>query len=136
MSQKSSLPQSQICLRGAEPGQATALETIDAAEGVPLHLAHAQFYAYGNEGKNGFPSAAALLAEKINKNKNVTIDVGQVMFADTVTISTDVMKQLNSLPSGRKKKGVILTATPMVLGWCLIPTESQISTMLCSGLRD
>lgn len=86
---------------------ATALETIDAAEGVPLHLAHAQFYAYGKEGKNGFSSAAALLAEAINKNKNVTIDVGQVMFAETVTVSSDVMKQLNSLPSGRPKKGAI-----------------------------
>ena len=104
---------------------ATALETIDAAEGVPLHLAHAQFYVYGNEGKNGFSSAAALLADKINKNKNITIDVGQVMFADTVTISTDVMKQLNSLPSGRPKKGVIFDGDANGLG--VVPYSYRIS---------
>ena len=58
----------------------TALATIEAAQGVPLHLAHAQFYAYGKEGKHGFSSSAAQFAEKINANPNITIDVGQVMF--------------------------------------------------------
>ena len=94
----------------------TALATIDASQGLPLHLAHAQFYAYGKEGKNGFSSAAARFAEKINQNKNVTMDVGQVMFADTVTISTDVMKQLNSLPGGRPKKGAIFDGDSNGLG--------------------
>jgi formylmethanofuran dehydrogenase subunit A len=104
---------------------ATALETIDAAEGVPLHLAHAQFYAYGKEGKNGFSSAAAVLAEKVNQNNNITIDVGQVMFAETVTISTDVMKQLNSLPSGRPKKGAIFDGETNGLG--VVPYAYRIS---------
>ena len=35
----------------------TALDTIDASQGLPLHLAHVQFYAYGKEGKNAFSSA-------------------------------------------------------------------------------
>ena len=95
----------------------TALATIDASQGLPLHLAHVQFYAYGTEGKNGFSSAAAQFAEKINANKNVTVDVGQVMFADIVTISSDVMKQFNSLPGGRPKKGVIFDGdSAMALG--------------------
>lgn len=85
----------------------TALATIDASQGLPLHLAHVQFYAYGNEGKNGFSSAAARFAEKINASTNVTVDVGQVMFADVVTISSDVLKQYNSLGGARPKKGVI-----------------------------
>ncbi len=85
----------------------TALATIDAARGLPLHLAHVQFYAYGKEGKNGFSSAGAQFAEKVNANKNVTIDVGQVMFSDTVTVSSDVLKQFNSLPGAMPKKGVI-----------------------------
>ncbi|KAF2988834.1 formylmethanofuran dehydrogenase subunit A (plasmid) [Methylocystis sp. MJC1] len=104
---------------------ATALGTIEAAQGVPLHLAHAQFYAYGKEGKNGFSSAAAQFAAKINQNKNVTVDVGQVMFADTVTISTDVMKQLNSLPNGRPKKGVIFDGDSNGLG--VVPYSYRIS---------
>ncbi|MEK8095439.1 formylmethanofuran dehydrogenase subunit A [Methylocystis sp. IM3] len=103
----------------------TALDTIDAAEGLPLHLAHAQFYAYGKEGAHGFSSAAARLAEKINANRNVTLDVGQVMFAETVTISTDVMKQLNSLPSARPKKGVIYDGDSSGLG--VVPYSYRIS---------
>ena len=49
------------------PGNAeTALATIAAAEGLPLHLAHLQFYGYGKEGERGFSSAAARLAEAVN----------------------------------------------------------------------
>ena len=103
----------------------TALATIDAAQGVPLHLAHAQFYAYGAEGKNRFSSAAAQFAEKINANKNITIDVGQVMFASTVTVSSDVMKQLNSLPSGKPKKGSIFDGDSS--GGGVVPYEYRIS---------
>src|SRR5262249_38796888 len=44
----------------------TALATIAAAEGLPLHLAHLQFYGYGREGPRGFSSAAARLAEAVN----------------------------------------------------------------------
>jgi formylmethanofuran dehydrogenase subunit A len=94
----------------------TALGTIDASQGLPLHLAHVQFYAYGAEGKNGFSSAAARLAEKVNANKNVTVDVGQVMFSDIVTISSDVLKQFNSLPGARPKKGVIFDGDSNGLG--------------------
>ncbi len=74
----------------------TALATIAAAEGLPLHLAHLQFYGYGKEGKRGFSSAAARLAEAVNAAKNVTIDIGQVMFGQTVTISSDVLRQFNA----------------------------------------
>src|SRR5690348_9410405 len=74
----------------------TALATIEAAEGLPLHLAHLQFYGYGREGERGFSSAAARLAEAVNRAKSVTIDVGQVMFGQTVTISSDVLRQFNA----------------------------------------
>ena len=85
----------------------TALATIDAAQGLPMHLAHVQFYAYGKEGKNAFSSAGAQFAEKINANKNITVDVGQVMFSDTVTVSSDVLKQFNSMSGAIPKKGAI-----------------------------
>ncbi|MEA2490459.1 MAG: formylmethanofuran dehydrogenase subunit, partial [Acidobacteriota bacterium] len=78
---------------GVPAGSDTALATIDAAEGLPLHLAHLQFYSYGPEGDRGFSSAAPRLAEAVNKARNVTIDVGQVMFGQTVTISSDVLRQ-------------------------------------------
>jgi formylmethanofuran dehydrogenase subunit A len=87
---------------------ATALATIAAAEGLPLHLAHLQFYGYGTEGERGFSSAAARLAEAVNAASDVTVDVGQVMFGPTVTISADVLRQFNARNRARPKKWLIL----------------------------
>jgi formylmethanofuran dehydrogenase subunit A len=86
----------------------TALTTIAAAEGLPLHLAHLQFYSYGKEGPREFSSAAAPIAEAVNTAKSVTIDVGQVMFGQTVTISSDVLRQFNARSQAHPKKWVIL----------------------------
>jgi formylmethanofuran dehydrogenase subunit A len=85
----------------------SALATIAAAEGLPLHLAHLQFYGYGREGERGFSSAAARIAEAVNAAKSVTIDVGQVMFGPTVTISSDVLRQFNARHQARPRKWVI-----------------------------
>jgi formylmethanofuran dehydrogenase subunit A len=71
----------------------TAAATIEAAGGRPAHLAHLQFYGYGTEGKRGISSAATRLAELVNRTPNVTIDVGQVMFGPTVTVSSDTLRQ-------------------------------------------
>jgi len=86
----------------------TALATIAAAEELPLHLAHLQFYGYGKEGDRKFSSAAPQLAEAVNTTANVTIDVGQVMFGQTVTISVDVLRQFNARTHARPKKWLIL----------------------------
>jgi len=85
----------------------TAAATIAAAEGVPLHLAHLQFYGYGGEGKRKFSSEAARLAELVNGTPEVTIDVGQVMFGQTVTISSDVLRQFSARGTARPNKTVI-----------------------------
>lgn len=90
------------------PGNvSTALATIEAARGEPLHLAHLQFYSYGSEGDRGFSSAAAELAAAVNKAPNVTVDVGQVMFRQTVTISADVLRQFNGAAMASPRKSVI-----------------------------
>jgi formylmethanofuran dehydrogenase subunit A len=91
------------------PGNAsTALATIQAAEGLRLHLAHLQFYAYGTDGPQGFSSAAPALAEAVNANRNITADVGQVMFGQTVTISSDVLRQFAARGQGHPRKSVIM----------------------------
>ncbi|NGO54816.1 formylmethanofuran dehydrogenase subunit A [Allomesorhizobium camelthorni] len=96
------------CNNLGAPGAAdTAAATIAASEGVPLHLAHLQFYGYGTEGKRKFSSAAARLAELVNSTPQVTIDIGQVMFGQTVTISSDVMRQFSARGSASPKKTVI-----------------------------
>jgi formylmethanofuran dehydrogenase subunit A len=97
------------CSNLGMPGNAdTALATIAAAEGRRLHLAHLQFYAYGREGPRGFSSAAPRLAEAINANRNVTADIGQVMFGQTVTISSDVLRQFGARGQAHPRKSVIM----------------------------
>jgi len=85
----------------------TALDTIRSAEGEPMHLAHLQFYGYGTEGSFGMSSGAAQLAELLAANKNVTADVGQVMFGPTVTVSSDTLTQFNARGWSNPKKWMI-----------------------------
>ncbi|MGV1015734.1 MAG: amidohydrolase family protein, partial [Methyloceanibacter sp.] len=73
----------------------TAIATIGATEGLPIHLAHIQFYGYGAEGEQGLSSGAPQLMEAVNAHRNVTIDVGQVMFGQTCTVSGDIMRQFD-----------------------------------------
>jgi formylmethanofuran dehydrogenase subunit A len=71
----------------------STLETIAALEGLPAHLTHIQFHAYGTEGAKKFSSAAQQIAEAVNANPQISIDVGQIMFGQTVTASGDTMRQ-------------------------------------------
>jgi formylmethanofuran dehydrogenase subunit A len=72
---------------------ASTLETITALEGLPAHLTHVQFHAYGSDGPKKFSSAALQLAEAVNANPQISIDVGQIIFGQTVTASGDTMRQ-------------------------------------------
>ncbi len=55
-----------------------------------MHLTHCQFNAYGGKGWNDFCSGAEPIAEYINQNPHVTIDVGQVILgANTTTMTAD-----------------------------------------------
>ena len=85
----------------------TAIATMEAAQGLPMHLAHIQFYGYGNEGSRGFSSAAAKLIDGFNKHPNITMDVGQVLFGQTVTISGDVIAQFSRRHDANPKKWVV-----------------------------
>lgn len=88
----------------------TAIATMEAAQGLPMHLAHIQFYGYGNEGGKGFTSAAAKLIDGFNKHRNITMDVGQVLFGQTVTISGDVIAQYSRRNDATPNKWVMWDA--------------------------
>ncbi|KQT85219.1 formylmethanofuran dehydrogenase subunit A [Aurantimonas sp. Leaf443] len=94
------------------PGRsaASAEATIAAAEGVPLHLAHIQFYGYGTEGKRHFSSQGAQLAALVNARPEITVDIGQVMFGQTVTISSDELLQFTGSRAASPRKSVIQDA--------------------------
>ncbi|OAI16498.1 formylmethanofuran dehydrogenase subunit A [Methylomonas lenta] len=81
------------CNLGVPGNIETTLNTIQGVDGLPMHLTHIQFHSYGTEGDFKFSSGAAQIAEAINNNPNITTDVGQIMFGQTVTASGDSMRQ-------------------------------------------
>lgn len=93
---------------GVPGNMATTLKTMGAVEGFPLHLTHIQFHSYGTEGDRKFSSGAAAIAEAINQHKNVSADVGQILFGQTVTASGDTMQQFANFGHGSPKKSVIM----------------------------
>ena len=86
----------------------STLKTIEAADGFPIHLTHAQFHCYGDDGPYAFVSAAAKLVAAMQRNPNVTIDVGQVMFGQTVTISADSMHQFHNVRYANPRKSMLV----------------------------
>lgn len=69
----------------------TTLETMKALEGHRGHLTHIQFHSYGggDADETTFNSQVAPLADYINQNENLTVDVGQVMFGETTSMTGD-----------------------------------------------
>ena len=80
---------------------------IDALEGLPAHLTHVQFHSYGTEG-----AAQVLVGGGAHRRggerqpERLSIDVGQIMFGQTVTASGDTMRQHRNARSGSPRKWV------------------------------
>lgn len=96
------------CNLGVPGNVETTLDTIKGVEGLPMHLTHIQFHSFGTEGDRKFSSGAARIAELVNQHKNISIDVGQIMFNQTVTASGDSMRQFAGAPHGNPKKWVVM----------------------------
>ena len=69
----------------------TMLETMRTFDGLPAHLAHVQFHSYsgGDLDEGSFGSGVAPLVEHFNAHRNLTLDVGQILFGDTVAMTGD-----------------------------------------------
>lgn len=69
----------------------TTLETMEALEGRRAHLTHIQFHSYGGglDDQGTFCSHVTQLADYVNQHKNLTVDVGQVMFGETTSMTGD-----------------------------------------------
>lgn len=96
------------CNLGVPGNMQTTLDTIRAVEGMPMHLTHVQFHSYGTEGDRKFSSGAAEIAEAVNNNPNISIDVGQILFGQTVTASGDTMLQYAGHKHAHPKKWVVM----------------------------
>ncbi len=96
------------CNLGVPGNVNTTLDTIKATEGIRMHMTHIQFHSYGTEGDRKFSSGAAEIAEAINQNPNISCDVGQVLFNQTVTCSGDSLHQYAGHWHAHPKKWVVM----------------------------
>jgi formylmethanofuran dehydrogenase subunit A len=96
------------CNLGVPGNVETTLDTMSGIEGLPLHLTHIQFHSYGTEGDRKFSSGAARIAEAFNKQRNITLDVGQILFGATVTASGDSQRQFANAAHAHNGKWVCM----------------------------
>jgi formylmethanofuran dehydrogenase subunit A len=74
------------------PGNAaTTLETFQALEGRRAHFAHIQFHSYGGDPARvaSIDSQVVPLADYLNAHDGLSVDVGQVLFGDTTSMTAD-----------------------------------------------
>jgi formylmethanofuran dehydrogenase subunit A len=69
----------------------TTLETMKTFGDARGHFAHIQFHSYGGgEGdETTFNSKVVPLVEYVDSHPNLTVDVGQVLFGETTTMTAD-----------------------------------------------
>lgn len=67
------------------------LEGMQALDGRRVHMAHIQFHSYGGSPDKpaDFGSEVGTLAEYVNAHDKITVDVGQVMFGETTSMTAD-----------------------------------------------
>lgn len=73
----------------------TTLETMKAIEdlstdGKPIcHITHLQFSSFGGEDWGSMQSGAGEISKYINNHNHLTVDMGQIIFTDTTTMTAD-----------------------------------------------
>ncbi|MBX5321524.1 MAG: formylmethanofuran dehydrogenase subunit A [Candidatus Bathyarchaeota archaeon] len=79
-----------------KPGNyVTALETMECVEDLAdgdkpvIHITHCQFCAFKGDDWRTFESGAEEIANYVNAHSHVTMDMGQVIFTDTTTMTAD-----------------------------------------------
>ncbi len=80
------------CNQLGMPGNwTTTLDTMAAVEGRRGHFTHIQFHSYGGgpDDQGTFCSKVPQLAEYVNSHPNITVDVGQVVFGETTSMTGD-----------------------------------------------
>lgn len=95
------------CSNLGTPGNIeSTLATLDAVEGRRIHLTHAQYHCYGKAGPHGFSSEASKLADRVNRTNHISIDVGQILFGQTITLSADTMHQFANRKRASPRKQI------------------------------
>ncbi|MGB2728243.1 MAG: formylmethanofuran dehydrogenase subunit A [Halobacteriota archaeon] len=70
--------------------------TYDLVKGIKayknrpvMHATHTQFHSYGGTTWGDFESKAGAIADYVNKNEHMTIDLGSIILGDTTTMTAD-----------------------------------------------
>jgi formylmethanofuran dehydrogenase subunit A len=74
---------------GMSGNWATTLDTMRAIEGRRAHFAHIQFHSYGGEPGTLPSSRVRELVDYVDTHPNLSVDVGQVVFGDTTSMTGD-----------------------------------------------
>lgn len=67
----------------------TTLATMKELAGLKAHLAHIQFHSYGGNTPDEIRSAVDPLASHLNDHPELSVDVGQVLFGKTISLTGD-----------------------------------------------
>lgn len=74
------------------PGNwSTTLDTMRSLDGHRGHITHIQFHSYGGDAddQTTFRSEVPTLAEYVNSHPEISVDIGQVLFGSTVSMTGD-----------------------------------------------
>jgi formylmethanofuran dehydrogenase subunit A len=80
------------CNQLGMPGNwSTTLATMQAVDGQRAHFTHIQFHSYGGgpDDQGTFCSKVPQLAEYVNSHPHLSVDVGQVVFGETTSMTGD-----------------------------------------------
>ncbi len=82
--------------RLGQPGNyATTIKTMDcvkdlaSSDGPVIHITHCQFSAFKGDSWQNMKSGAEEISKYVNRHTHVTLDMGQVVFTDTTTMTAD-----------------------------------------------
>ena len=72
----------------------TTLDTMRCVEDLSdsdpiLHITHCQFSSFRGDDWSNVTSAAPEISDYINKHRHISLDMGQIIFADTTTMTAD-----------------------------------------------
>ena len=110
----------------------TTLETMKTFGDSRGHLSHIQFHSYGGgEGdETTFNSKVAELVEYVDAHPNLTVDVGQVLFGETTTMTAD--GPLGYYLSNAFKSKWFSSDTEMESGCGIAPIEYKNTSLVHS----
>jgi len=110
----------------------TTLETMKTFGDSRGHLSHIQFHSYGggDADETTFNSKAKELVEYVDAHPNLTVDVGQVLFGETTTMTAD--GPLGYYLSNAFKSKWFSSDTEMESGCGIAPIEYKNTSLVHS----